>query len=237
MTRSTAAVTPAHGRRLRLAAALAVIAVIAGACGLPYDPSPQTLSGELPQELSNPPPTVTTTTQPRCHPNPKQCAYAQLFYVQIDPRSSQPELVQLPPQPLPPPPSIAGVLKALQSGPPISAAATQQGPVTNDLPVGSDLQSLGLPVHGVAHISADSIFYDQQSVQAELEFGQIVYTLTQTKALRVTAVQFYFGGSVASVVNASGQVVTGTIDQSDYCAETKAGCPAPKSTTTTTPSK
>jgi hypothetical protein len=217
-------------RRGRLVAAtLTVVCLVGAACGLPYDSSPRTLSGGVPRGLTNLPSTVPPTTEPQ------KGAAAELFYVQINAESSKlVQFLQLVPEPL----SIAEVLTTLQSGPTLHQANTQGGGVvTNDLPVGSNLQELGV-VKGVAHISADSAFYDQQSVQAELEFGQIVYTLTQTRALGINAVQFYFGGSATSAVNASGQFVTGTVDQNDYCGELQAGCPPkPTTTTTTTPKK
>jgi hypothetical protein len=216
------------GGGARLAAALTTICLLGAACGLPYDSSPRAISGGVPQGLTNSPATVPPITQP----SPGNGVPAELFYVQIGAQSSK--LVQFLQRV--PVLSIAEVLSTLQSGPTLHQAATQGGGiVTNDLPVGSNLRNLGV-VKGVAHISADSAFYDQQSVQAELEFGQIVYSLTQTKALGVTSVQFYFGGSATSVVNASGQFVTGTVDQSDYCGELQAGCPRQPTTTTTTTS-
>jgi len=196
---------------------LATICLLASACGLPYDTSPRPLTGDLPQALTNAPATVPSTTlSPQGH-----FPLASVTYVQDS------KLVSFH-QPVQNPLGIAEVLTTLEAGPsPFQAAASTGGAVTNDVPVGSNLRVLGV-VHGVAHIAADSTFFELESAQAALELGQIVYTLTQTAALGVTAVQFYFGGSATSVVNARGQVVTGTIDQSDYCAEAKAGCPQRK---------
>jgi spore germination protein GerM len=136
--------------------------------------------------------------------------------------------------------TVTEVLKTLEGGPSLTNAAPQQGgPVTTDLPVGSDLRAIGPQngvVHGVARVGLDTAFYELGTPQAILELGQIVYSLTTSlgKSLGVRSVQFYApDGSAAPALIASGQVVTGTVDDADYCAELRAGCPTPKRATTT----
>jgi hypothetical protein len=199
--------------------ALCVSCLVASACGLPYDASPRALPGALPQALTSPLVTVPPTTlPPRGH-----YSVVDLHFVQNTKLYSFPK-------PVPEPLSIAEVLLTLENGPPLLDVA-----VTNALALGSDLEALGPVVKGVVHIDANSPFYDVESTQAELEFGQVVYTLIDTKDLRVKAVRFYFQGSAAAVVNGRGQVVTGTVTEADYCSLTFAGCPVRKGTSKITP--
>jgi hypothetical protein len=202
-----------------VAAALCVGCLVASACGLPYDASPRALPGALPQALTSPLVTVPPTTlPPRGH-----YAVVDLHFVQNTKLYSFPT-------PVPEPLSIAEVLLTLEDGPPFSDPA-----LSNAVAPGSNLLALGPVVKGVVRVVADSPFYDVESTQAELEFGQVVYTLVDTKDLRVSAVQFYFQGSAAAVVNGRGQVVTGTVTEADYCSLTFAGCPVRKGTSKITP--
>jgi hypothetical protein len=203
-----------------LTTALCSICILASSCGVPYDAGPRALPG-LPQALSGPAAAPPTTTL-------SHGALANLFYIQNSRLYLFPNL-------LPKPLTISEVLSSLAGGPGPRAAASTGGPVENDIPVGSDLQKVGL-AKGVVHVEAAKVFYDQQSTQAALELGQIVYSLVETKALGVLAVQFFLQGAPAAVVNASGQDVTGTVSEADYCLETVTGCPAQKTTKSAAPS-
>lgn len=224
-TRRTSAAPPAAVHVL-FAAVLCLICLLGGACGLPYDSSPAALPGGLPGALTNPVATVPTTTLPKSgHAFP-----AYFYYIQSG------TLLQFT-QDILRPFTIHEVLNTLEGGPSLTDASPKGGgPVTTDLPVGSDLRAIGPQngvVNDVAHVRLDAVFYELGTPQAILELGQIVYSLTAS--LRVRSVQFYSpDGSAAPAVIAGGQVVTGAVNEADYCSELKAGCPVPKGTTSTT---
>ncbi|MHB1508715.1 MAG: hypothetical protein ACYCST_04165 [Acidimicrobiales bacterium] len=201
-----------HGGRRPLVAPLAAIALLCAACGVPYGSSPIPLSEPLPAQLTSPSQAIPSTTLPATGHG----AVAEFYYVESS-------LLKPFPQSIPRPVTLPRILQTLESGPSIAVAGSG-GVVTTDIPVGSDLTSLGI-ANRVARVGLDQAYYELGLQQEIIELGQIVYTLIGTDSLGIKAVQFFSNGLAVAAVNASGQTVYGPVNESGYCIESASGCP------------
>jgi spore germination protein GerM len=202
-----------------LPVALCCLVLVAAGCGVPFDGAPVALGGGVPAQLRG------TTTSTTTAPSSGKAVLVEVYYV----KDSQ---LQLGVQDVLPPVTLAKVLAALQSGPGLKFGG---GGFSTNLPVGSDLQPLGV-TDDVAKIGLNSADLGLGLAQEILELGQIVYTVLGNHAEGAKAVQFFYNGSPVIVVNANGQTVSGPVTEGSYCVEFAGGCPTPPkhSTTTTT---
>jgi hypothetical protein len=199
-----------------LGVVLGTTALVASACGLPYDATPRALSEPLPSQLTRSS-LVPPTTAP---PLEGHGALVGFYYIQNSVLKDFPQTI---PRPL----TLAEVLVTLGGGPSIQDEGANGGGVSSDIPpTGSNLRALAI-VKGIARIGLDQADLGLGTPQAVLELGQVVYTVVGTRALGVRAVQFYFNGSPVAVVNGNGQTVTGTVNETSYCVEVAGGCPLP----------
>lgn len=181
---------------LGLAASLSL-----SACGVPVTSSPQVLSaGIMPKALSATIPTIPPPKTLRGKPvliyllNPVQ----RLFAV---PRTVGRVTAQ-------------SVLDVLEQGP--SSKEFAEGLTTELLP-GSRLVVLGV-VKGIAQVQLDSDFLELIGEAAVLELAQVVDTLANVQALKITAVQFYFDGVPTEAEIGNGSLVTRPVTARDYAS-------------------
>ncbi|MGC9963516.1 MAG: GerMN domain-containing protein [Acidimicrobiales bacterium] len=195
-------------RRIALAV-LCAIAVLAGACGIPYDRAPQSLPlDQLPAQLTKPVEPAPPTTSPA---RPGRETVADLYYVENS------LLAQFPTTIAANPASLDEVLRTLGAGPTIRDAGSG---VRSYLPVGA---ITGLVSKGVAYIGLDPTYFELPPEEQALELGQIVFTVLGTFP-SLKFVQFDYNGSAVAVLNGNEELVDGRVNESSYCGKTARGC-------------
>lgn len=186
------------------------------ACGVPYDPSPQSLPGALPSQL-----TRSNVSQPQNPPVPSD-AYQATFYFVVD------GLLVPFNRKIAKPATLLEVLQVLEHGPLDGAQNGRE--VGSDIPINSQLAADGFAKGGEAKVGLDLAYYQLPNTEQQiLELAQIVYTLEETLP-QVHQVLFLEGSQLAVIVNGSGETVSGRpVDETTYCLETRAGCAQPRS--------
>jgi spore germination protein GerM len=207
------------------AASLAVLALLLAACGVTTDDEFKQIAPEDVQfQLADPTTTTTstTTTVPpstsTTRPEPSTTTIAQLvelYFVSGDTVIPVSRAV-------PPPVSLAQVIRLLEAGPVPGDPSGARNLVTDGLVLGVDLSG------GVALVDLSEAFTQEQlpSAVQQLIVAQLVYTMAAQQG--VGQVAFTLAGQPIAVPLADGSVATGPISRDAYRAL--------PTTTTTTPS-
>jgi len=157
-------------RRVALAL-LCAIAVLAGACGIPYDRAPQSLPlDQLPAQLTKPVEPAPPTTSPA---RPGRETVADLYYVENS------LLAQFPTTIAANPASLDDVLRMLGAGPTIRVAGSG---VRSYLPVGA---ITGLASKGVAYIGLDPTYFELPRARPDRLHGARDVPVLEVRPIRL----------------------------------------------------
>ena len=175
------------------------LAVLASACGVPTDASPNRLAAsDLPASLTSTP----TTTPGARHP---VGALAQVYFVDADQLVARSRLV-------PGPRDVTGALGSLLDGPTLPEAVRG---ISTDVSAGTTVLAVHVDRgHAVIDLSAE--FADTGGPDQILAIAQVVYTATAVPP--VTSVSFELSDQPVSVPAGNGTLVVGPVNREDYAS-------------------
>ncbi|MGO8874632.1 MAG: GerMN domain-containing protein [Acidimicrobiales bacterium] len=197
--------SPARARLLGTGTALFVTALLATACGMPYQRSPQALDVQMPPQLTTPTEVTPSTT-------PQAGAVANLYYINSDDNL----LTQFPTQ-VAKPETLSEVLATLEAGPTIRLAGLGARSYLPPASLGSF--TAGPVVRRVAYIGLVRTYFALTPAEEVFALSQVVYTVVGTFSPQVNAVQFEYNGEDEEVYNGHAQLVRGTVNETTYCLQ------------------